>query len=74
MKVLQNHLENKGYFNAKVDADTIVRRRKAHARYHAETGDQYKIASVHFPDDSSLLAQNIRQTFNKTLLKKEKTI
>src|SRR5258705_4789259 len=68
-KVLQNHLENKGYFQAKVDADTIIRRRKAHTRYNAETGDQYKIASVHFPNDSSLLSQNIQQISDKTLLK-----
>jgi outer membrane protein assembly factor BamA len=47
-KVLQNHLENKGYFRAKVDGDTVLRRKKAHARYYAETGDQYKINAVHF--------------------------
>jgi outer membrane protein insertion porin family len=68
-KVLQNHLENKGYFRSRVDADTIIRRRKAHARYRADVGDQYKINTVHFPDDSSALAQNIKQTFDNTLLK-----
>jgi outer membrane protein assembly factor BamA len=67
-KVLQNHLENKGYFRVKVAGDTIIRRRKAHARYRAETGDQYKIATIHFPDDSSVLTQTIKQTLDKTLL------
>src|SRR5436190_4054261 len=68
-KVLQSHLENKGYLRAIVTGDTIVRRRKAHAHYKAETGDQYKIASVHFPTDSSALSKNIQQISGKTLLK-----
>src|SRR5687768_13831402 len=37
IRVLQSHLENKGYFRAKVTGDTIIRtRRRANARYHAE--------------------------------------
>ena len=68
-KVLQSHLENKGYFRAAVTGDTIVRRRKAHAHYKAETGDQYKIAAVHFPTDSSAVSKNIQQVSDKTLLK-----
>ena len=44
ISVLQSHLENKGYFRAKVTGDTIIRRQKAHARYQAQAGDQYKIA------------------------------
>lgn len=66
--VLQNHLENKGYFRATVTGDTVIRRKRASARYKAEAGPQYKIASVHFPDDSSVLVQSIRETMNKTLL------
>jgi outer membrane protein insertion porin family len=66
--VLQSHLENKGYFRAKVDGDTIVSRRKARARYHAEAGPQYKIASVHFPDDTSVLVTTIRQAIDESLL------
>jgi len=66
--VLQNHLENKGYFRAKVTADTVIRRKKAKAKYSAEAGPQYKIASVHFPDDSSVLVQTIRESIDKSLL------
>jgi hypothetical protein len=47
--ILQNHLENKGYFNAKVTGDTVARKKLVRARYKAEAGDQYKINSVHFP-------------------------
>ena len=47
VKVLQNHLENKGYFKAKVSADTVIRKKKAHAVYTAKAGNIYKINSVH---------------------------
>jgi outer membrane protein insertion porin family len=68
VKVLQSHMENKGYFLAKVSGDTIVRRKRGHARYNIVAGDQYKIAAVSFPADSSALAQAIAKTSEKTLL------
>jgi outer membrane protein assembly factor BamA len=70
IKILQNHLENKGFFRAKVTGDTVVRRKKARAKYNAATGGQYTINSVHFPADSSDLSTNIQQTTANTLLKK----
>ena len=68
-QVLQSHLENKGYFHAKVTGDTVIRRKKARAKYKAETGNQYAINSIHFPTDSSDLSLAIRQTVANTLLK-----
>ena len=68
VRVLQSHLENKGYFQAKVTGDTIIRRKKAHARYSAEAGAQYKIAAVQFPDDSSVLSSTIIGSSKETLL------
>src|SRR6266498_4451271 len=70
--LLQNHLENKGYFRAKVTGDTITRKKIVRARYKAEAGDQYKISSVHFPTNSSTLSQAIQQSADKSLLKKDK--
>ncbi len=67
-RVLQSHLENKGYFRAKVTGDTIIRRKKAHARYNAEAGAQYKIAAVQFPGDSSVLSTTIIGSSKETLL------
>ena len=67
--VLQSHMENKGYFLAKVTGDTIVKRRKAHASYKAEAGNQYKINSVLFPQDSSTLNIAIRESSKESLLK-----
>jgi hypothetical protein len=69
IKVLQSHMENKGYFQAKVTGDTIVGRRRAHARYNIVAGDQYKIAAVSFPSDSSMLSSTIAKSSDKTLLK-----
>lgn len=71
VKVLQNHLENKGYFHAKLTADTTVRRKRAMADYDAETGEQYTINSVHFPTDSSNVSLAIQQTIKNSLLKKD---
>src|SRR5687767_3782338 len=68
VSVLQSHLENKGYFRAKVTGDTIIRRKKAHARYNAETGAQYKIAAVQFPADSNVLSTAITGSNKETLL------
>ena len=68
--VLQSHMENKGYFQAKVTGDTIIRRKKAHANYKAEAGAQYKINAIHFPGDSGgVLFSTIRESSDNTLLK-----
>ena len=68
VRVLQSHMENKGYFRAKVNGDTIIRRKKGHARYNVEAGVQYKIAAVQFPQDSSVLNKTIAASGNETFL------
>jgi outer membrane protein insertion porin family len=70
VKVLQNYLENKGYFHATVAGDTTVRRKKARAVYKAKTGNQYIIDTVRFPEDSSDLSVAIAALAKNTLLKK----
>lgn len=70
VKVLQNHLENKGYFKAKVSADTVIRKKKAHAVYTAKAGNLYKINSVQFDSSNTALAQAIQKSAAQTLLKK----
>jgi outer membrane protein insertion porin family len=72
VKVLQSHMENKGYFKAAVDADTVVHSKTASAKYNAKAGSQYTINSIHFPSDSSDLTKSILQDVNKSLLKKGK--
>jgi outer membrane protein insertion porin family len=72
IEILQNHLENKGYFRAKVTGDTIARRKMVRARYKATAGEQYKINSIHFPTDSSSLSLIIQQSARNSLLEKGK--
>ncbi|MGV3657343.1 MAG: BamA/TamA family outer membrane protein [Chitinophagaceae bacterium] len=67
-KILENHLENRGFFNAGVTGDTIVKKKKAHAEFAAATGHQYHIDSISFDGDSSRLAQVIRESSSETLL------
>jgi outer membrane protein assembly factor BamA len=69
VKLLQTYTENKGYFHAKTTGDTIVKRKRASAKYTVETGVRYKINSVHFPTDSSALSMAVAQTAKNSLLK-----
>ncbi|HJS54187.1 MAG TPA: BamA/TamA family outer membrane protein, partial [Chitinophagaceae bacterium] len=69
IRVLQSHMENKGYFHAKVTGDTVVRRRKAHASYDVTAGSQYVMNTITFPADSNVLATTILESSKKTLLK-----
>lgn len=68
-QVLKSHLENKGFFKAQVTGDTVVKGKKGHAEYTATTGEQYKIASITFPTDTSELAHHIRHDSTNSLLK-----
>lgn len=69
VQVLQSHLVNKGFFNARVRGDTTIKGKKASATYIIRTGDQYTVQNVQFMGDSSVLQQSIRETMPKTLLK-----
>ncbi len=67
--ILANNLENRGFFKASVTADTIIRRRKATVIYTVKTGPQYRIDTIAFEVDSSMIGSAIRTTAPKTLLK-----
>jgi outer membrane protein insertion porin family len=69
-EVLQNHLENTGYFRASVTGQTQVKNRRAKAIYSAKPGPQYTINEVIFEDDSSQLHRLIQRTKRRSLLKK----
>ncbi len=59
--IMQNHLENKGFFRDTVTMDTSVNHKKLKATYTALVGQQYAIQKVTYPDDSSVLAQQIQK-------------
>ncbi|MDP4212047.1 MAG: BamA/TamA family outer membrane protein [Bacteroidota bacterium] len=68
--VLQNRLENRGFFKDTVMLDTTYKGRKLWARYTAKIGDQYKIGQVIYPSDPDSLSQQIARMAKKSLLKK----
>lgn len=69
-KLLQNHLENKGFFKAAVTGDSTWKNKKMSVTYTAKGGSQYKIRNVVFEDDSSSkLTAAIREISSKSLLK-----
>lgn len=70
--VLRNYSENNGYFKTKVESDSTRKGRKASAEYIARPGKQYKIKSVTFPADSTVLAKAIQNTQRRTLLKPDR--
>ncbi len=66
-QVLENHLDNKGFFKDSVVMDTSIKNKKLSVTYTALVGAQYTIRNTSYPNDSSVLAQNIQQ---KTIKKK----
>ncbi|CAH8283205.1 outer membrane protein assembly factor BamA [Mariniflexile fucanivorans] len=68
-KVIQNYVENKGFFNAESSADSTRTGKKAKANYEVNLHNQYKIKSVVFPKDSILLANEIDTLKENSLLK-----
>jgi len=69
--VLQNSIENNGYFNARSTADSTRKGKKATAQYVVNPAKQYKIREVKFPSDSTIIAKAVAKTINSTLLKEK---
>jgi outer membrane protein insertion porin family len=68
--VLQNRLENRGYFKDTVILDTVYKGRKLGAVYTAEVGNQYTIRNVVYPSGTDSLSTAISSMSGKSLLKK----
>lgn len=68
--VMQNWLENRGYFHDTVALDTVIHHKKLTAVYNAYIGPQYTIRHINFPNDSSILSQRIRGRDTKRALKR----
>jgi outer membrane protein insertion porin family len=69
-EILQNHLENKGYFGDTVLSATPVKDKHLTAVYTAQIGNQYTIRNVTYPPDSDDLSRRIDSLQHGTLLKK----
>ncbi|WP_291130846.1 BamA/TamA family outer membrane protein [Flavobacterium sp. UBA7682] len=71
-RLLQNYLENRGYFKATATADSTKIGKRATTEFTAMPGKQYHIKAIKFPTDSSALGKAIAATQDKTLFKKGK--
>lgn len=68
-RLLENHSQNRGYFKSFATADSTRNGKKVSAEYIVNTGKQYLIESIEFPNDSSALSKAIMTTQNKSILK-----
>jgi outer membrane protein assembly factor BamA len=67
--VLQNRLENRGYFHDTVTLDTSIKDKKLKATYTALVGDQYKIRNVKYAGDSTDIGLLMQRMAKRSLLK-----
>lgn len=58
--VIQNRLENRGFFQDTVTLDTVVKHRKFTSVFTAYVNKQYTIRNISFPTDNSVLSKTIR--------------
>ena len=70
-QILQNHLENIGYFKDSVKLDTVTRKLKIQDIYTVTTGYEYTIRNVVFPDDSSAISRKFKKLKRKPCAKAE---
>ena len=71
-QVLENRLQNKGYFHATVKGDTVIndRKRMASLKFEAYTGPQYRIRSITFPKDTvAQIDKQIARSQKRSLIK-----
>ena len=68
-QILDNYLENRGFFQDQVENEVIKKGKKASVKYDIFTGPEYRIDSISFPTDSGELADAIRATKTGTLIK-----
>lgn len=67
-QLLQNLLENQGFFYPSVTGRLETKRRKSTALFEIVTGQQYAIREIHFPPDSTRLGRDVQETRKKSLL------
>ncbi|MGC4036626.1 MAG: BamA/TamA family outer membrane protein [Chitinophagaceae bacterium] len=72
IKVLESTLQNRGFFQAVTEGDTVTKGRKTAANYTIQTGPLYHINAIQFPHDSSVLVKTILEDSSKTFLRTKK--
>jgi len=67
--ILQNRLQNEGYFQAQVVGDSIVKNKTGKAVYTTQPGPAYLIRKVTFPAGTRSIDTAVAGTASQTLLK-----
>jgi len=67
--ILQNRLQNEGYFLAQVNGDTVGKKKVAKAVYTVQTGPAYHYHKIAFPTGKDDLDTAVAGTSTQTLLK-----
>ncbi len=69
-QVLQNRLENNGFFHTEVTFDTVIKNKKMNVTYKADVQQQYKIRNLFLPKDSGYIYTILRQMGRRSTLRK----
>lgn len=70
--IMQNRLENRGYFHDTVSFDTVTKNKKVFVEYKALVGKQYTIRKATFPKDSSVISKAIDSVSRRSRLRKDR--
>ncbi len=69
VQLIENRLDNRGYFKGRASADSTAKRKRATAIYTVKPSFQYQIREVKFPTDSSKLGLALAETKETTFFK-----
>lgn len=67
--LLNNRLENNGFFYNEVDSDVITRDKKASVHYHVQVREPYTLRSYVYDHDSTQLDRAIQELLEDTAIK-----
>ncbi len=67
--LIQNYVENKGYFNAETSSDSTLKNKKVSAQYSVSLRHQFLINEVLFPKDSSEITTAVSSLQENSFLK-----
>jgi outer membrane protein insertion porin family len=68
VELLDNFMENRGFFQVYVSSETVTKGKKSKVNYEVRTGPGYNIRNITFPPDSNELGDAIRSIKGSTLL------
>ena len=66
---MEKYLKDNGYLQARIQQDTVVKRKKATALYKIRAGARYTVGSIDWPNDTSSLQPLLERQKSESLLK-----